>query len=282
MSSTSLYYYFFLIFLTFPSLALADVSASYLYSPQTSSDKGSEILRRDASFNASHQFIKSSDNKHSYGAGIAILDSRFDFDDSRLGKVDLLKIKIPLLGTNLLNDTTIISWNITPGLHGSKDEFSKSKLRFEGQAMAIYPKENLKYAFGLAFNDSFGKVAPFPLIGVIWQASKQHEVMALFPMFKYEYTTHSEKKYNFSVQPDGAQWNWRARQVGNQQPVNVAISGYKFSVGANYKLHDLGRVFVNTGLVVNRKFTVNNENNSSREGHYNLRNAWIFEGGLTF
>jgi hypothetical protein len=35
-------------------------------------------------------------------------------------------------------------------------------------------------------------------------------------------------------------------------------------------------------MIVARKFGVYNEYNSSRKGTYNLKNAWVFEGGITF
>jgi hypothetical protein len=263
-------------------VALASVSASYLYAPQASSDPGSEVQRRDASLAITQPFFQSENQKHTYSAGLTILDTEFDFDEPVLGTVDLLKVKVPVTGTEVLGEKTILTWSLVPGLHGSKDDFSKSKLRIEGQALGLYLQNSLKYALGVAVGDSFGKVTAFPLAGLIWQANKQTEITALFPTFKYEYTTESEAKYNFNVMPDGAQWNWESRAVGNEQPVNVTISGWKFTVGANYKVGSDARLFVNSGIVVARKFGVYNEYNSSRKGTYDLKNAWVFEGGLTF
>ncbi len=272
----------------FLSLALTSVSAnaavnaSYTYVEPTSSDPGSEVIRREAEFNAAHNVYQTTDSKHTYAVGVSLLDTRLDFDEPQLNKVELLKVKLPVSGQHVLSDRHSVSWNLTPGMHGEKDDFSEAKFRLEGQAMAASGGGNLKALYGLGFSDQLGKLQPYPLIGAAWQASNKSNLTLMFPLIKYEYTTEKQHKYNFRIQPVGAQWTWQPEDVGGNDPGDIVIKGTLLAIGGDFKLSDDLRAFTTVGLIVNRRFEVTNQNDTSRHAGENLKNAWSWQAGVMF
>lgn len=271
-----------LCFLVLAAPAYASVNASYTYVEPTSSDPGQEVIRREAEFNAVHNVYVTADNKSSYAVGVSLLDTRLDFDEPTLNKVELLKVKLPFSGAHNLNDHHNLSWNLTPGMHGEKDEFSDAQFRLEGQVMAIYGGGSLKAIYGAGVSDQLGKLQPFPLIGMNWQANAKSSVTVMFPLIKYEYTTEKQNKYNFRIQPTGAQWTWQPEDINSKDPGNILIKGTLFAVGGDFKINDSLRGFTSVGLIVNRRFEVTNQNDSSRHAGVNLKNAWSLQAGISF
>jgi hypothetical protein len=262
--------------------ALASVNASYTYVEPTSSDPGQELIRREAELNAAHTVYKTSDNKSSYALGVSLLDTRLDFDEALLNKVELLKVKLPVSGEHSFNERHSLSWSVVPGMHGEKDSFSDAKFRLEGQAMAVYGSGKVKGLYGAGFGDQFGKLQPYPLFGATWQASQKSNLTVMFPLLKYEYTTEQQHKYNFRIQPVGAQWTWQPEDVNTNDPGNILVKGTLFAVGGEFKLNEQFRAFTTMGLVVNRRFEVVNQNDTSRHASVTLKNAWSFQAGVLF
>jgi hypothetical protein len=262
--------------------AFATVDASYTYVEPTSSDPGQQVIRREAEFNAAHNVYQTSDKKHNYAVGVSLLDTRLDFDEPQLNKVELLKVKLPLSGNHSLNDHHSLSWSLTPGMHGEKDEFSEAKFRLEGQALAVYGAGSLRGLYGAGFSDQLGRLQPFPLFGMMWQASAKSNLTIMFPLLKYEYTTEKQNKYNFRIQTTGAQWTWQPEDINTKDPGNIIIKGILLAVGGDFKINEKLRAFTSVGLIVNRRFEVTNQNDTSRHAGVNLKNAGSMQAGVIF
>ncbi len=272
----------FVVAVSLTSSALAAVNASYTYVEPTSSDPGNELIRREVALDFSQELYQSEDKKKSYSAGLTLLDTRLDFDEPLLGKVELLKVKAPVMGLNTFSEKHSLLWNVTPGMHGEKDNFGRARFRVEGQAAAFYHVGKMRYVYGAGFGDQFGKLRPYPLFGTIWQASEKSQLTLMFPLLKYEYTTESTKKFNFVVQPTGAQWTWKPKGTGVSEPGNVIVKGTLFALGADFPATKSLRATASLGLIVNRRFEVANQKDSSRHAGVNLKNAWVAQAGISF
>lgn len=272
-----------LVFFAFiSSQTEASVNASYTYVEPTSSDPGNELIRREVALNFSQDLYQSENKTKTYGVGLSLLDTRLDFDESLLGKVELLKVKAPIYGMNTLSEKHSLMWNVTPGMHGEKDNFGRARFRVEGQLAAFYHLDQLKFVYGAGFSDQFGKLRPYPLFGSIWQASKKSQVTVMFPLVKYEYTNEKTQKYNFVIQPTGAQWTWKPKGTGVSDPGNVIVKGTLFALGADFPATKSLRGTASLGLIVNRRFEIANQNDSSRHAGVNLKNAWVAQAGVSF
>ncbi|CBW25375.1 putative exported protein [Halobacteriovorax marinus SJ] len=261
--------------------AAADISLDY--SVPQEDDKGNEIT--ETNFAAKYTYVlgKSDSEKSTYTLGGDLRYTELKFDEPLLGKLKLLKVKIPVGGTHVLGKN-ILKWTLTPGLHGQSDDFlSESEFRPEGNFIFIWPRTNLQWLLGAGFSDTFGETKIFPIFGVVWKLDEKSTLTLMFPQIKYEYLTEAKNKYNFTVAPAGAQWQWKAGQIlNNSEDVDVAISGIRFSVGGDFILNDSKYLYTNIGLVTNRKFEIHRHSNTSISGEQELVNSWFFQVGARF
>ncbi|UXD88714.1 hypothetical protein [Thalassolituus hydrocarboniclasticus] len=269
------------IMYTSPALAAGKIAYSHVKT--AAADQGNEIDKNDLVVEYSRAIYVSDDKHSSMSLGIAVQDTNLYFDEAQLPDMDLVKIKLPLSGSQVLDSGSIVSWTLTPGLHGEADDLSEAESRLEGQAFYIKPSGNLRWVLGGGFGDQFGETKLFPVLGAIWTASAQTEVTLMFPSLKYKYTTEQKKAYSLSLVPVGSQWTWKAGDLGgNTEAGNVSVSGLKLSAGLDWPLANKQVISAELGRITEREFKITRQSDPSFNGTVELEDAWFAQLGWAF
>jgi len=159
---------------------------------------------------------------------------------------------------------------------------SDAEFRTQGQLTFVLPRNNKQWILGAAYGEQFGKPQLVPVLGVVWELSERSQLSTLFPLLKYEYLADEKTKYNFAIQPVGAQWTWEKGDVGNQEPGNIELSAIQFSGGTQIEFSEKYSGSFALGLFTNRKIKVSRQSDTSINASVDLKNAWMAQAGLEF
>ncbi len=266
----------------FSANAFSAADISYTHAAPLSDDPGNEITQEDVSANYTQAIPGISSKTNIYSAGVSVKYTHLDFDEPQLSSLELLKLEAPLQGTHILNKK-MVTWTLSPGIHGQANHIDESDFRIQGQTSVIFLRENLKWILGVGFGDTFGEVKAFPVLGAIWQINENSVLTLMFPQVKYEYTTESKTTYSFKIEPSGSQWQWQKGQILNSTvDLDVTVSGIKSTVGVSRKVKEKLIVYSEAGVIANRKFEIFRHDNPSISGEQELENTWVAQLGLKF
>lgn len=266
-----------------PLQVMAAGQISYSAVNTVDAEPGEEINKGDFAAEYSLPVYASEDHRRSVSVGGAIQDTAITFDEAGVDDLDLIKIKFPVTGNNVLESGKIVSWSVVPGLHGEADELSDADFRIEGQAMMIIPTESRQWVVGLGYGESFGEPQIFPMFGTIWSNSPGTQWTLMFPMVQYEHASSEKSKYRITLAPDGAQWSWAANTLAdNTDQADISVSGISLSGGFDWALSGSSTIAFDAGWVINREITVTNHEDADRNVTIDLDDALYFKLGWKF
>lgn len=266
---------------SFQSIAEGNISYSSLNT--FDAEPGNEIDKQTISAGYSHLVHVSENKRNTLSLGGSLEGTNLTFDDSRLKDTDLLKIKAEGQGLHIFESGKLLSWTLSPGLHGQSGELSDANFRVEGQAMFILPSERRQWIIGAGFGDQFGKPTFFPVIGSIWSPSERSQWTLMFPMVEYQFTESKDMKYKISVVPDGAQWSWKENTISpDTEASDLSLSGIRISAGIEKGVTETGAIAVDLGWVTQRKVEYSQHSDPDLNGSTDLEDAWFVQVGWKF
>ncbi|MFP6846261.1 MAG: DUF6268 family outer membrane beta-barrel protein [Thalassolituus sp.] len=266
---------------SFQSIAEGNISYSTLNT--VDAEQGNKIDKQTLSASYSHLVHISENKRNTLSLGGGVEGTDLAFDDSRLRDTDLLKIKVETKGLHIFESGKLLSWTLTPGLHGQSSELSDANFRVEGQAMFILPSERRQWILGAGFGDQFGKPTFFPVIGSIWSPSERSQWTLMFPMVEYQFTESKNMKYKISVVPDGAQWSWKENTIASDtEASDLSLSGIRISTGIERGVTETGAIAFDLGWVTQRKVEYSQHSDPDLNGSTDLEDAWFMQIGWKF
>lgn len=268
-----------LLFIASSHPVLAEISADISYSTPKEDDPGNEIDQCDIKFDYSQQLHQSTDAQYSLKGGLSIHSTSWTFDESRLGDVDLIKVKLPFTSTTVLANEKLFVATLTPGIHGDQDDLSSGDVRLEGQAYFILPRGKHKWMLGAGFSDIFGEPQLYPVVGDIWSVTEKLQLNIVFPALGATYTATPAFKYLLTIQPSGGSWSWEAKDLGvnSDESVDLDLKGIRTAIGAMWDVGDSNWLTLKLGIETNREIEISKHSDASINQTLDLVDSWFVQ-----
>lgn len=260
--------------------AFAEIKASISQSTPDKDEKGNQFDQRDIKFDYSRPVFTSENSSYVVSGGLSLQSTAWDFEDNRLGDVDLIKIKLPFTTHMVLQNRKLFVATITPGLHGEQDDLGAADFRLEGQAMLILLREKLQWIVGLGFSDIFGEPQAFPVLGAVWAASDKLEFNFVLPSLGATYTASASSKYLFTVQPSGGSWSWEAKDLGinnSNESVDIDYQGIRTGIGGSWLFSEKNWLSIKAGIETGRELEISRHSDPDVNATLDLEDAWFVE-----
>ena len=211
-------------------------------------------------------------------AGPGVKWTRMDFSQSaRLDRIDLYVLSLPIDLVYTGWDRWTLLGSVTPGLFSDLKEITGNDYKTQLHGLALYRiRPSLRLAAGVAYDSDFGDDDLYPLGGCIWDINNRLTMRLVLPRPTMVWAPDDKLVVYAGARATGNKWNMRPLDDGVEYDFKVET--WSVGCGVEYALFKKIWFHLDTGVSINRKYTVDND-----EGEYfkaDADNTYFVRTGL--